>query len=184
MKRQNNNLTKDLLIIVFSIAVAILMVKTGALETLLLSTQEVKFLGSFVAGMFFISIFSAAPAGVVLVELARSCPVLEVALWGGLGALVGDLIIFSFAKDRLGEDLSDLVKQATHKKLSSILQLKLFRWTVPFLGALIVASPFPDELGLAMMGLSKMRTSLFIPLSFLLNFLGILVLGIIARATL
>jgi len=46
----------------------------------------------------------------------------------------------------------------------------------------VVASPIPDELGLAMMGLSKMRTSLFVPVSLVMNSAGILLVGLVARA--
>ena len=60
--------------------------------------------------------------------------------------------------------------------------LRIFRWLIAFLGALIIASPLPDELGLTMMGFSKIKTSLFIPISFLLNSLGILIIGLIAKA--
>ena len=181
MENHNNNLMKDLAIIAFSVIIAILMVKTGALKTLLVSTQEVKFFGSFVAGIFFVSIFSAAPATVVLAEIAQSNSVFWVAFFGGVGALVGDLVIFRFIKDRLAEDFYHLIRKTKSERLAAIFRLKLFKWLVPFLGALIVASPLPDELGLAMMGLSKMKTSLFIPLSFSLNFLGILTIGFIAK---
>ncbi len=172
---------KDLAIIAFSVIIAILIVKTGVLKTILVSTQEMRFMGSFVAGMFFVSIFSAAPATVVLEEIAQSNSVFWVAFFGGIGALVGDLIIFRFIKDRLAEDFLQLIKKTRSERLVSIFRLKLFKWLVPFFGALIVASPLPDELGLAMMGLSKMKTSLFIPLSFFLNSLGILIIGIIAK---
>ncbi|OGG78335.1 hypothetical protein A3A36_01445 [Candidatus Kaiserbacteria bacterium RIFCSPLOWO2_01_FULL_52_12b] len=63
----------------------------------------------------------------------------------------------------------------------SIFRPRLFKWLIPFVGALIIASPLPDEAGLAMMGLSKMKTSVFIPISFALNFLGILAIGIFAK---
>jgi hypothetical protein len=46
---------------------------------------------------------------------------------------------------------------------------------------LIIASPFPDELGLMLMGLSKTNTKVFILLSFVLNFIGILVMGLLLR---
>ncbi|MBI4118928.1 MAG: hypothetical protein HY452_01560 [Parcubacteria group bacterium] len=182
MKKRGNNLMKDLAIIAFSVIIAVLIVKTGALKAILISTQEMRFVGSFVAGMFFVSIFSAAPATVVLAEIAQSNSVFWVAFFGGIGALVGDLIIFRFIKDRLAEDFLQLIKKTKSERLVSIFRLKLFKWLVPFFGALIVASPLPDELGLAMMGLSKMKTSLFIPLSFFLNSLGILIIGIIAKA--
>ena len=173
---------RDLGIIILSIVIAVILVKTGALKSLLTSTQELKFIGSFVAGIFFVSIFTTAPATVVLAETAQSNSIFLVAFLGGVGALVGDLIIFRFIKDRLSEDFLYLIKKSKSERLISIFQLKLFRWLIPFIGALIVASPLPDELGLTMMGLSKMKTSLFLPLSFLLNFLGIMAVGLIAKA--
>lgn len=182
MENQKSNLMKDLAIIAFSIVIAVSLVKTGTLKSVLVSTQEMKFIGSFMAGMFFVSIFSAAPATVVLAEIAQSNSIFWVAFFGGLGALVGDLIIFRFIEDRLADDFLQLIKKTRSERLISIFKLKLFKWLVPFIGALVVASPLPDEIGLAMMGLSKMRTSLFIPLSFFLNSLGILMIGLITRA--
>ena len=181
MKRKNNSLVRDLIIIVFSVILAIILVRAGTLNFLLISTREIGFLSSFMAGIFFVSVFSVAPATVVLAEIAKSTPVLWVAFFGGMGALVGDLVIFHFIKDRLAEDISYLIEKNGSKRLFEIFRIRLFRWLIPFLGALVVASPLPDELGLMMMGFSKMKTSLFIPLSFILNFLGILAIGYIAK---
>lgn len=182
MDNHKNNLMRDLGIIILSIVIAVILVKTGALKSLLTSTQELKHIGSFVAGIFFVSVFTAAPATVVFAEIAQSNSIFWVAFFGGIGALVGDLVIFRFIKDRLSADFLYLIKKSKSERLISIFRLKLFRWLIPFAGALIVASPLPDELGLTMMGLSKMKTSLFIPLSFLLNFLGILAIGFITKA--
>jgi hypothetical protein len=91
------------------------------------------------------------------------------------------LIIFRFFKDSLAEDVLYLIKITGFKKLIPIFRSKFFKWTVPVLGALIIASPFPDELGLVMLGLSKTKTLIFVPLSFALNFSGILILGLIAK---
>ena len=60
-------------------------------------------------------------------------------------------------------------------------EVKLLKSLFPFLGALLIASPLPDEFGVALMGLAKMPTSEFVPISFSLNFLGILVIGVLAR---
>lgn len=182
MNNHKNNLMRDLGIVAISVVVAIILVKTGAVKNLLTMTSELKFFGSFIAGMFFVSVFTVAPATVVLAEIAQSNSVFGVAFFGGIGALAGDFIIFRFIKDRLSDNFLHLIRKSKSKRLISIFQLKLFRWLVPFIGALIVASPLPDELGLAMMGLSKMKTSIFVPISFLLNFLGILIIGLIAKA--
>jgi hypothetical protein len=172
---------RDLGVVALSIVIAIILAKTGALAGILTSTQEWTVLGSLIAGIFFVSIFTAAPAGVVLFEMAATNSIWEVALFGGIGALIGDLLIFRFIKDSLSEDIHWLIRKTKLERLTSIFRLRLFRWLIPFIGALIVASPFPDEIGLAMMGLSKMKTSVFIPISFALNFLGILTIGLIAK---
>jgi hypothetical protein len=174
-------LIRDMSIIVISVILAVVLAKTGIIKDFVTSTQGIRFLGSFLAGVFFISVFTAAPSMVVLVEIARVNSAWEVAFFGGLGALAGDLIIFRFFKDSLAEDVLYLIKITGFKKLIPIFRSKFFKWTVPVLGALIIASPFPDELGLVMLGLSKTKTLIFVPLSFALNFSGILILGLIAK---
>ena len=182
MNHYKNNLMKDIAVIALSILIAIILVKTGVLTNILASSRELKLLGSLIAGMFFTSVFTVAPATVALVEIARLNSIFWVAILGGAGAMIGDLIIFRFVKNKLSEDILYLLKKSKSEQLISIFRLRIFRWSTVFLGALIIASPLPDELGLAMMGLSKIKTSLFIPISFLLNSLGILIIGLIVRS--
>src|SRR3989338_662830 len=180
-KRKPIYLMRDLAIVALSVIIAVVLAKTGILKDLLTATQTLKFVGSFVAGIFFVSIFTAAPATVVLIELLRANTIVEVAFFGGLGALIGDLIIFRFIKDAFAEDIRYLLEKSKIRGLVAIFKLGFVRWLAPLIGALIVISPLPDEFGLAMMGLSKMKTSLFVPISFTLNFLGILAIGLIAK---
>ena len=182
MRNYKNNLEVDLVVIVISIVVAVILVKTGAIQNLLASFRGLEFIESFIAGLFFTSIFTTAPAIVALGEIAQmSQSVISVAIFGALGALCGDIIIFRFMRDRLGEDIMHLIKNSENGWLKHIIRLKFFRWGTFLLGALVISSPLPDELGLAMMGLSKTRTSLLIPVSFVFNFLGILVIGLVAK---
>lgn len=182
MENQKNNLTRDIGAIVLSIIVAIILIKTGAIEEILKQTRDLWFLDSFIAGMFFTSVFTTVPAMVALGEIAQSSQsVLLVAIFGGLGALCGDLIIFRFMRDRFGEDIMRLIRTSGNGRLRSIVRLKSFRWLTFFFGALVIASPLPDELGLTMMGFSKTKTLLFVPVSFVFNFLGILVIGLVAK---
>jgi len=182
--RMRNRLIDDVVIIALSVIVAIVIVKTGLIVKFINLTQGIWFVNSFVAGMFFTSVFTTAPAIVMLGGIAQySDSVISVALIGGLGALCGDLIIFKFMRDRLLEDITYILKRETGKeRLSSILKLKSFRWFTFLLGALIIASPFPDELGVMMLGFSRTKTSLFIPISFVFNFLGILAVELVAKA--
>lgn len=182
MSNHKSNLIKDIAIVALSVLIAIILLKTGVVIDLIVSWKKWGLFGSFIAGMFFTSVFTAAPATVVLAEIAQINSIFWTAFFGGIGALIGDLVIFQFFKNRLSEDILYLLGTSKSRRLLPIFRLRIFRWSIGFLGALMIASPLPDELGLAMLGFSKIKTSLFIPISFLFNSLGILVIGLVARA--
>lgn len=182
MEKRRNILIHDILIIAISVLIAVILAKTGAFKEILVLTKEIKLMGSFVAGIFFVSIFTTAPATVALAQISQSNSIILVSLLGGLGAMFGDLIIFRFAKNNLSGDLIYLSQKSGFKKFTAIFRTKFFRWVIPFIGALIVASPLPDELGLVLMGVSKIKSSSFILISFLLNTTGILIIGIISKS--
>lgn len=174
---------RDLGIIVLSILVAVVLVKTDVLLQLFMSTQEFSFLNSFIAGFFFTSVFTTAPAIAALAEISLINPVIATALFGGLGAMFGDFIIFMFIRDRLSTHIFDVLRTKRGAgRLKSLLKLRYFRWLTFILGGLIIASPLPDELGLGLLGLSRMRTPLFLALSFVFNSAGIYIVGTIARS--
>ncbi|MBP9710908.1 MAG: hypothetical protein KBD50_01450 [Candidatus Pacebacteria bacterium] len=185
MRRITNNIgfLKDLGLLALSILIAIILVRTDALVSILTRTEELEFWGSFVAGLFFTSIFTTAPAIVTLGEIAQVYPIFLTALAGAAGAVVGDLIIFRFVKDRFSDHLMEVFgAQGGRKRLKHLLKIRSFRWLTFLLGGLIIASPLPDELGVALLGFSKMKVSGFIFISFIFNFIGILIIGIAARS--
>lgn len=183
MKQQYDHIIQDLAIVALSIFVAVLLARSDALIVLFTSTREWEHIGSFIAGIFFTSVFTAAPAVVTLGEIAQVYPIPMTAFSGALGALLGDLIIFRFVKDRLSQDLIQLVSHAGGaKRFKALFRLKFFRWLTFLVGGLIIASPLPDEIGISLLGFSKMRTNLFMVLSFVFNFIGIYIIGLIARS--
>lgn len=182
MEAHRVHLIRDLVIIFFSIVVAVLLQRSGILSELVHSAQEIKFIGSVIAGIFFTSVFTISIATAVLGEIAaESQSVIPVAFLGGLGAVIGDLVIFNFVKDSLTEDIEFLFHKIKNQGLISVFHHRLLKWLVPLIGALIIASPLPDELGISMLGFAKLKTWLFIPISFVFNFLGILIVGLIAK---
>ena len=184
MTKNGYNLMRDLAIIAFSVIIAIILIKTRYLATILTSTKEMEFLGSFIAGVFFTSIFTTVPATVTLGEIAQNNTAVWTAFLGGLGALVGDLIIFRFVKDSLSEHVITAFEKIQKRKILLIFhrEKKHLGWLLKILGAIIVASPLPDEIGLTLLGFSKMKMRHFVPLSFLLNATGILIIGFIAKS--
>ena len=180
---KNSFFLHDLSIVALSILVAIILVKANILTDLLVSTSGFGVFGSFVAGVFFTSVFTTAPAIVTLGEIAKNGSIFYTAIFGALGAVIGDIIIFQFIRDELSIHFAELVKHNSYwKRFHALFKLKYFRWFTFMLGGVIIASPFPDELGISLLGFSKMKTAAFVPISFLFNFLGILAIGLIAKA--
>jgi hypothetical protein len=174
---------QDIVIIILSIIVAIVLVKTQLLVSFLKSTGQYELIGSFTAGLFFTSIFTTAPAIVALGEIAKMQPVLYVAFFGALGAVLGDLIIFRFIRDNLSEHLMEIAKhQIAGTKMKFRHHLHFFRWITFLIGGIIIASPLPDEIGVGLLGFSKMSMKWFIPIAFIGNFVGILLIGLVANS--
>lgn len=179
---KKRHLKQDLFVLVVSIIVAIVLAETALLDVVLSSTATLAVpLKSFIAGIFFTSAFTTAPAIVILGKLSQGIHPLWVALCGALGAVCGDYLIFRFIRDRLGEDLKYLVGRKTGSKLRHLLSTRGFRWASPLVAMVIIASPLPDELGVTILGLTRTKTALFLPLAFVANFLGILAVGLVAQ---
>lgn len=172
----------DVFFLLISIAFAVYISETGIAQKFILSLGELKWLGVIFAGMFFTSIFTTAPSIVLLGQLAGTTHLLILAILGGLGAMLGDYVIFRFVRDRMAEDLKYILSFKRSNRFSKIFKTELFHFFMPFIGAIIIASPFPDEIGVAMLGLSKIKTRFFLILSFLLNGTGIFIIGFIANS--
>ena len=175
------HIVRDGAIIALGILCVLFLERNGFVERFLDLTREFFPLVSFVAGMFFTSIFTTVFATVVFSEIARDHSLILTALFGGAGALLGDYIIFRFVRDTLLEDIRGLLQISHADRFAEIFRLQLFRFLAPFFGAVIIASPLPDELGVALLGLSKMSSKKFAIFSFVLNTVGIFIIGGIAR---
>lgn len=133
------------------------------------------YLGAFFAGVFFVSTFTVAPSAVVLFYLASQMDIWLVAVVAGFGAVVGDFLIFKFLKDSVFEEIKPAFRRLTGERLQKLFETPHFARLSMILGAIIVASPLPDETGLALLGLSKIKRWQFLLLSFFLNTVGIFI---------
>jgi hypothetical protein len=184
MRSKNNLLLlKDIVIILFSILVATLFIKTGVIVDMLKDHGSSPIIASLVAGFFFTSVFTTAPAIVALGEIASHNNLWTTALFGTLGAVLGDLVIFYFIKDRFSAHIAAALQHNKFKlKLRSFFQWKYMYWFTFLVGGMIIASPLPDEVGISMLGFSKIKTRWFLLVSFIFNCIGIYIIGSVASA--
>lgn len=165
---------KNLTIFASSLLFALILSRFEAFHAFLLSLGSLGYLGAFIAGILFVSTFTVATGAVILLVLAERLSPLEIGVIAGLGAVIGDFTIFRLIKNNLMQELTAIYDHIDgNHHFTKVLHSQYFSWTLPVIGAIIIASPLPDEVGVSLMGISKMKTYQFLFISFLLNAVGI-----------
>lgn len=171
----------NITLLVISLLITMYILQSGRLDDIVRSFGDLGYLGVFIAGLFFVSTFTVAPAAAILFTFAQELPVILVALFGAAGAMLGDYLAFNFIRERLLAEINPFLKMLRIYKPMDIFHTKYFAWMAPAVGAIVVASPLPDEFGLTLLGLSKMSKKRFLALMFGLNFVGMLIIALAAN---
>jgi len=141
------------------------------------------YLGTFIAGIFFAYGFTATPATAVLLIVAKEQNIILAGLIAGLGALVGDLLIFKFIKLSFAEEVGYLSKSKIVKGINHIIPNTIKKAIILVLAGFIIASPLPDEIGVVVLAsATTISTRTFSIISYILNTAGIFVILIIGNA--
>ncbi len=166
---------RDILIIGVSILVTVLLAKSGLISYILGIEGFLKPVAILIGGALFTTVFTIAPASLGLIEIGQSTPAVVVALIGGLGAMVVDIIMASFVRKDIAKDLGAIrIKRFSLKwHFVSLFHFGFLKWLSFLLGLAVIASPLPDELGLFFIGISKVNPKYLPLLFFVANFVGI-----------
>ena len=173
---------KNTALLALSIFALFLLADTPVVHALMRHVGTYGYIGSFITGGFFVSTFTVAPASLVLFHLAQGYSPVLIALTAGAGAVVGDLLIFRFFKGQIFTEFTPLVQRLKKRHVFELFKSPYFGWLTPVIGAILIASPFPDEVGIGMMGLTKIKEWQFMALTYVLNTLGILVIVLFAQS--
>lgn len=159
-----------------SLSIAWWLVKNDYLHFLVDRILPIRFLAEFLSGIFYTSFLTSPIAVAVLILVAESNNPILVALLAGLGAAFGDLVIVRIFREKLSSDVNTVSHELHLKMISNILNKLKIDFIIPLIGAIIIASPLPDELGLMMLGASKLKYSQLALITYVLNTAGILLI--------
>lgn len=175
------HLKRDLIFIAISTVLAIVVSKSGLFEQLFELDVKSEYIAAFIAGIFFTSFFTTPFAIAMFLSLAPEMSIPLMILTGAAGGVFGDLFLFGLMRNTFADDVTYLLgKKRMHSRFMAVFHRRVFRWVIPFVGALIIASPLPDELGITLMGVSTMKVTTLMPISFAMNALGIAIIGFVA----
>lgn len=173
---------KHLTLFIVSVIFSIFLSRYELFNTFLLNLGNWGYIGAFFGGILFVSTFTVATGAVILLILAERLSPIELGIIAGFGGVVGDFMIFRFVKDGLLKEVTPIYNRLGGRHLTRMLQAKYFRWILRIIGAIIVASPFPDEIGVSLMGITKIKTYQFLLLVFVLDTVGVFLFIVAAKA--
>lgn len=164
------------IIFILSLSLAWYFLKSGSLNPLIDRILPVMFLAEFLAGCFY-AFFLTSPLSIAMfVILAQKQNPILLAIVAGFGAALIDLLIVKFLKKEVNQDLNLLAKSFRFYLINKALSFFKLDFLLPIIGVIIIASPLPDELGLFLLGASKLKSYQIFLLSFILNTAGILLI--------
>lgn len=145
-----------------------------AVNTVLGLMEQLGYLGAFLTGALSVSFFTAVPAIVLLIDLADKFDPIALAIVAGAGAMVGDWLLLSLFEDRIGKELAPILRKLKIDKLVKRMRRPATKWILVLVGIIAIITPIPDEAGLALLGLSRVRKIYLLPICFVLDTLGML----------
>ena len=135
------------------------------------------YFGTFASGALYTYGFTSPPATALLLLLAEQQNPILAALLGGLGSLFSDIFIFKTIKYSFKEEIKLFAKE--RKKSLKFIP----NYLLTILGALIIASPLPDELGISLFAFNKkISTKNLLLMSYSLNTIGIFIILLIGKS--
>ena len=163
-------LRKQIPLVLFlaGVIIVVVLVKIPATRGIIDSVDGLGYFGALIAGLLYAEGLTAPTATLIFVQMPDSLNELGLAVFGGIGALVYDLVIFVLFRRASHTNFIETIKARLTTKHS------LPRWLLLLIGGIILASPLPDEMAAGLLGLSTIKVQWFLAASFILNTLGIL----------
>lgn len=167
--------------VLISVLIAIILAQNETFKNWLLHLGSLEYIGALIAGALFVSSFTVVISAVVIGIMTQNINPMALALIGGVGAVMGDYIVFKLVRSHLQEELVMLFGRAGTSYAKMFIKSKYIAWMLPIIGVFIIASPLPDELGVSLLGISKISEARFILISYISNAVGILMVASVAK---
>ncbi|VVB75354.1 SNARE associated Golgi protein [uncultured archaeon] len=173
-----------ILALLLMVVLAVLLAENQNFTNFASSLGELSYIGSFIGGILFSFGFTSPFAGAFFVDVIAP-NIFIAALIGGVGAMLGDLLIFKIIRFSFKDEFAKI----KHEKLLKEIKLKaqhtlgkrIMRYIAFAFAGFVIACPvLPDEAGVTLIaGLSHINEKQLAIISYICNTLGILAMLLI-----
>jgi len=146
-------------------------------------SNSLGYLGAFIGGVLLAFGFTT-PISIGLLLTLNIKNILIASVIGSIGSMIANYIIFKTIKNSFYGEFKELAKtklfKEIHKESNHFISKKITFYLMYIFSGIIIASPLPDEFGITMLaGLTHIKMHYFLILSFILHFIGILIILLI-----
>ncbi len=162
-----------LFLLILSFIIVYYLFQNSNISAWISGLEKIGYLGSLIAGSLVSFGFSTA-LGVGFFIALNPQSIILAAILGGFGAMIGDFIIFKSIKFSFMDEFKQLEKTPALRKIEEIVRKKkrvvILHYLLYIFAGLVLATPLPDELGVAMLaGLTTIKPVKFVIVSFLVH---------------
>lgn len=169
-----------LVLLILAIILAYIVFTNSKTLNFISQLDNLKYLGSFIAGIFFAFGFTA-PFSTGFFIVSNPDNIFLAAFIAAIGAVLADLTIFAIIKVSFMKEFLRLEHTAPVKEFRILIKHefshKIRVYLLYIFAGILIATPLPDEIGIIMLsGLTHVRGKFIALTSFILHFLSILIL--------
>ena len=173
-----------LTLLIISIILAYSLFTNPDIENFIYGLKEFSYFGVFIAGML-LSFGFTAPFSVGFFIILNPENIILNGIIGAFGAMIFNLIIFSLVKSSFKKELFSFEKdinkvkivRKVEKEFKKDISRKIRHYLMYVFIGILIASPLPDEVAdILLAGFTKVRPLFLAIFSFILHFIGIVIL--------
>lgn len=166
-----------LILLVFFIILAYYLFTKPFMSDWIIKLNNVGYLGIFLAGIGYVFGFFT-PFSIGFFVISNLNNLFLAAIIGGLGAMIGDLIIFKTIKFSFMDEFKKLERTKVIRKIEGIIKnnkhILIKHYFLYIFAGIVLVTPLPDEVGVSMLaGLTTINQKKLAVISFILHSISI-----------
>jgi len=145
------NFDVRLVFVILAILIAVTIYFLGFDKVIISQISSLGIYGSIIIGCFYTFGLTTPTAMLLIIEMMNIDNYIIVAILASLGAACVDTFFFIMVKQRLEESTKKILDKI-RKKIERV------NFVFPILGFFVLGSPLPDEIGLALMEITEIKS--------------------------
>lgn len=101
----------NLLLLSFGLIIALAFSQFPPFNKFIEYISQLGYLGAILSGILFTSTFTVATGGLLLINLSNTLNPLALILFGAMGAVIADVLIFHFVKDNISAEVTPIYEK-------------------------------------------------------------------------